>query len=712
MIGTIPCFLSGGAALSLTALIIWQRKQGRVFLALLAMMAITAWVQITNGLSLILESQHLLWRQMSLLGEIFWPVAIYHVACSFTQHMSLVSQQTVVWRFRALLAVGVVISVFLLSFPDMVMTGGVERDSVVFHRPWGRMIWGFILVGLILALAELEHVLRVSRDPLRYQIKFVVIGVGGMSVIALVQASQMLLFSVWQQEYTWMAAIAVLLSVGLVAYGLSRWGTEDLSRKLFVSPQVIYTSLTFLIVGVYLVCVGLVVAVVRQTDWEISSALGMLLLFVAGLILVVVMFSRQVRAELQAFIANNFYRSKYDYRRKWLQLTDSFSACRSLEEILDEFLNILSRTFGAPKVTIWVKFQTDNRYHQVRSLTTGTSHASIPHQHSLIKEFRKKSGPLTFDGQEHSQDENLKSFIADTRAVVCVPLGSVSEHVIGFVTLSEDLHGRQYGRDDLDLLRVMGHHVAMLLTQVKLMDEQRASAEWEAVHKFSAFYLHDLKNLASGLSLVSQNAEMYGHDPEFQAAAMKTIGGTVQRIMSLIGKLSLQVKSPKQEMRGSYEVVDVNSLVSEAIHSLDGTLCQPKFFAGHDLPPVSVIRDEFKHVVLNLLLNAQQALNGDGMIEVRTKCEEPNIALTVKDNGRGIPEEQLRTLFQPFRTTKKKGLGIGLYQCRQIVQDHGGTMCIESEEGKGTCVSIRIPQVEKDCSMAVSAGHNQRTVRL
>ena len=423
MVWTIPCFLSGGAALSLATFIIWRKKTGSVFLALLSMMAITAWVQLANGFSLLFESQYLLWRQLSLLGEIFWPVAMYQVACSFTKQMSLSSQQTLVWRFRALLAVGVILGVFLLSLPDVVMTAGIEQNSVVFQRPWGRMIWGFILVGLILALSELEHILRVSRDPLRYQIKFVVIGVGGMSAIALVQASQMLLFSIWQQEYTWMAAIAVLLSVGLVAYGLSRWGTEDLSPKTFCFSPSHYTSLTFLIVGVYLLCVGLVVAVVRQTDWAISSALGMLLLFVSGLILVVAMFSRQVRAELQAFIANNFYRSKYDYRSKWLQLTDSFSSCRSLEDILDEFLNILSRTFGAPKVTIWMKFQTDNKFHQVRTLTTEMSNASLSHSHPLIVEFVKQLGPITIDLQQIAQNEEMKSFIEDTRAVVLRAVG-------------------------------------------------------------------------------------------------------------------------------------------------------------------------------------------------------------------------------------------------------------------------------------------------
>ncbi|GJL50865.1 XrtA/PEP-CTERM system histidine kinase PrsK [Candidatus Nitrospira salsa] len=693
VVWTIPCFLSGGAALFLAALLILRRNRGRVFLALFSMASVTVWIQLANGFSILFERQFIFWRQLSLVGEILWPVTMYLVALSFTKHLSLPFQQILVWRFRALLAVAVVLGLFVIGFPHLVITPGVEQEAVVFQRPWGRLIWGFILVGLILALSELEHILRVSRDPLRYQIKFVIIGVGGMATIAIVQASQMLLFAVWQQEYMWMAAIAVLLSIGLIVYGLRRWGPEDLSQKLFVSPHVLYTSFTFLIVGVYLVGVGLLVAVVRQTDWTMSSALGMLLLFVAGVALVIGMFSRQAQAELQLFVAKHFYRSKYDYRSQWLELTESFSSCQSVEEILDQFLNILSRTFAAPKVTIWIKFQADNRFHQVRSVTTGPSNASIAITHPLIDELGQQGVPAVLYSTETEPNDQIKGFMEDTRAVVCVPLQSTSEHLIGFVTLSEELHGRTYGRDDLDLLRAMGHHVAMLLTQAKLMDEQRASAEWEAVHKFSAFYLHDLKNLASGLSLVSQNAEMYGHDQEFQASAMRTIGKTVQRMMALVGKLSIQIKAPKHETAALFEVMNVNEIVLEVVETLEGVSCKPQLFPGADLPDVSLIPDEFKHVILNVLMNAQQALHAEGMIEIETKREGQNVLVVVKDNGRGIPESQLRTLFQPFRTTKKKGLGIGLYQCRQIVQDHGGTMRIDSQEGHGTKVSILLPQV-------------------
>ena len=696
MVWTIPCFLSGGAALSIAALIIFKRKRGGVYHGLLFVLCVTAWVQITNGLTVLWEEPFLLWRQVSLIGEIGLPITMCYVAISFKKQMNLSYEQIGLWRFRALLILAVGLGVFIISFPSTVMTVRPDSEIVVFERPWGRVIWGFILIGLVLALSELEHILRASRDPLRYQIKFVVIGLGGITAIAIVQASQMLLFSAWQQEYKWMAAVAVGISIALIAFGLSRWGTESLSQKLYVSPQALYTSLTFLIVGVYLIGVGLLAEVVRQTDWAMSSALGMLLLFVACLLLVITLFSRQARAELQAFIAQHFYRSKYDYRSKWLELTESFSSCQSLDDILDEFLNILSRTFGAPKVTIWMKFQTDHRYHQVRSLTTGPSRASIAPTHHVVADLAQQGGPVVFNLHETEDNEERRTFLEGTRAVVCVPLHSVSEELIGFVTLSEELQGRKYVKDDFDLLRAMGHHVAMLLTQAKLMDEQRASAEWEAVHKFSAFYLHDLKNLASGLSLVSQNAEMYGQDPEFQASAMRTISNTVQRIMTLIGKLSIQTKSPKQAVAPSFEVMDVNTLVSETVETLNGTPCTPKFIPGHNLPQVSLIPEEFKHVVLNLLLNAQQALNGKGTIEIESRQKGKDVLVSITDDGPGIPESQLRTIFQPFRTTKKKGLGIGLYQCRQIVQNHGGTMRIESQEGHGTTVYIMLPQANEE----------------
>jgi signal transduction histidine kinase len=103
-------------------------------------------------------------------------------------------------------------------------------------------------------------------------------------------------------------------------------------------------------------------------------------------------------------------------------------------------------------------------------------------------------------------------------------------------------------------------------------------------------------------------------------------------------------------------------------------------------------------VLVNLLTNAREALTGPGSIELVAEVEEPResgagrLLLRVQDDGRGMSEEFIRTaLFRPFATTKEAGLGIGLAQCRGIVEAHGGTIRATSRPGQGTRFEIELP---------------------
>jgi len=96
-------------------------------------------------------------------------------------------------------------------------------------------------------------------------------------------------------------------------------------------------------------------------------------------------------------------------------------------------------------------------------------------------------------------------------------------------------------------------------------------------------------------------------------------------------------------------------------------------------------------VLLNVILNAQQACGEHGAIEIKTSCGEGAAIITISDNGSGISPSVLRTLFHPFQTTKKEGFGVGLYECKRIVEAHEGAMCIESQVGHGTTVRITLP---------------------
>jgi two-component system sporulation sensor kinase A len=97
----------------------------------------------------------------------------------------------------------------------------------------------------------------------------------------------------------------------------------------------------------------------------------------------------------------------------------------------------------------------------------------------------------------------------------------------------------------------------------------------------------------------------------------------------------------------------------------------------------------------NLLLNAIQSLpKGKGAVEVTvSEVHQGRITAAIKDTGCGIPSEQLKSLFRPFQTTKKQGMGIGLCHTRSIIEVHGGQIRIESEVNAGTTVEVELPAV-------------------
>ena len=132
--------------------------------------------------------------------------------------------------------------------------------------------------------------------------------------------------------------------------------------------------------------------------------------------------------------------------------------------------------------------------------------------------------------------------LADSGAVLCFPIRTQGK-LTAFVAFGKQAHGEAYGTDDCDLLSGIAHHVGALLSHATLSEERQASAELEALHRFSVFCLHDLKNLAARLSLIAQNVGNHGRDPDFQESAMRTVADTAKQITALISKLSL--KSPQ-----------------------------------------------------------------------------------------------------------------------------------------------------------------------
>jgi signal transduction histidine kinase len=137
---------------------------------------------------------------------------------------------------------------------------------------------------------------------------------------------------------------------------------------------------------------------------------------------------------------------------------------------------------------------------------------------------------------------------------------------------------------------------------------------------------------------------------------------------------------------------DFNAAVNEALKCLDTTPTVELQKEFRPLPKVRIDPAQFQNVVVNLALNARDAVNARGKIRVETAHQNGWVVLTVTDSGCGMnPEFMQRSLFRPFQTTKKQGIGIGMFQCKMIVEAHHGKIEVQSELNKGTTFRILLP---------------------
>jgi putative PEP-CTERM system histidine kinase len=254
--------------------------------------------------------------------------------------------------------------------------------------------------------------------------------------------------------------------------------------------------------------------------------------------------------------------------------------------------------------------------------------------------------------------------------------------------MSNRLAKQNLSSQDAELLKTIADQAASALLNRKLSEELLQAKELEAFQTMSAFFVHDLKNLAGGLSLMSRNLPRHLDNPEFRNDALKMLSQTVDKITELCGRMTQWGPNPKDRRVEA----DVNELVSATLNNFNGTLKSSLITKLEAVPKLRIDPEQLQKVLVNLILNADEAMEADGEIQVSTVRKDGTVCICVADNGCGISREFIEhRLFRPFQTSKKNGFGIGLFHCKQIVEAHGGRIEVESEEGKGSTFRVLIP---------------------
>jgi signal transduction histidine kinase len=170
---------------------------------------------------------------------------------------------------------------------------------------------------------------------------------------------------------------------------------------------------------------------------------------------------------------------------------------------------------------------------------------------------------------------------------------------------------------------------------------------------------------------------------------MRTVTDTAKKMTALMSKLSL--KSFQSPISAVPELVELSEIINEVVAPVRSDPAVRLSINNKAVRPIMAVREQIHQVLLNVVLNAKQAVNQDGAISITLSQLDDYLIVTIDDSGPGIPAGMLKNLFRPAQTSRPGGLGIGLYQCKQIVEAHGGTIQVRSEAGKGTQVRIALP---------------------
>ena len=555
----------------------------------------------------------------------------------------------------------------------------------------------FILITFLYAAWRLEPFWRALNAARRWEYKFLV--VGSYLVCGTL---------VWGTTYrlTYLAIVsrhlpllAALLLFGWILMSYAVINHRLLNRKFFVSRKVVYSFVVPSFLVAYLLGFGLISLIMRTFGLELSFVLKWLLVVLGFVVAGLFAFSGKLRRRVHFFISTHFYINKYEYRDEWLAFSQHLQGALTEANVVKALRQVLAESLYTTKIFIWLG-DSSGDYKVVSppgNPDTRSYNNAIASNDPLVKYIKTHSH---FHLNEKEPDaawqkvmKNKEAFLNSLNLILIAPI-SVGNQLAGLIGLGPEFTGGQYGHDDFDLLIALGSQTASALLAVRMAEELAHAREQQAWNRLSAFVLHDIKNAATMLSLLRENAPEHIHEPEFQQDLLEAVDDALRRM----GRVEQRLRTLKDEITPEWQDFELGPFLQECGRRLAVKLTSIEIkIENADGLRVSSDPELLVAILQNLLLNAFEAGGAGTVVLIRIAKDDASRQAIVEiiDNGPGIDQELLPGgLFEPFQTTKAEGSGIGLWQVKRVAACLGGSVSAENRLEGGARFVIKLPLTE------------------
>lgn len=456
----------------------------------------------------------------------------------------------------------------------------------------------------------------------------------------------------------------------------------------------------------------LLVATEQAFFGSVSHAFSILMFVLFALVMFM---TYRLKPEAQAAIARTLFRQRFDMYQTLSQFSTSLVTRLDLKSLTEEIVRRLAEVMSITTASLYLLDQEKDLYLLAASHRLNVDPAKaprlmtgdwLPHylastQTILVREeLEQVHGP--------KQMQPILEALRLLGSEVCIPLVN-KDRLIGFCILGPRAGNQMYSEADLDLMTALGQNAAIALDNARLYEElklsqnlMRRTDRLRSLETIAGGFAHEIRNPLTSIKTFIQLVPERKNDPEFIGPFTQVVAEDLHRIERLIQ----EILDYARYMEPQLSEEDLNEIVASCLYFVEvkaesQSIAIEKDLA-RDLPRVRLDRQQIKQVLLNLFLNAMEAMDHrGGQLSVRTHrvikpAGDKWVQVEVTDTGAGISAADLEHIFDPFYTTKhesaeREGTGLGLTIVHQIVHEHGGTIEVQSTVGQGTTFFVNLP---------------------
>lgn len=396
------------------------------------------------------------------------------------------------------------------------------------------------------------------------------------------------------------------------------------------------------------------------------------------------------------------------YQRTLQMAARGMTQVRNVTKLSTLITRVVSRSVGLTHASLFLWDKIHQRYglqtsHGPKRLAA-QSRYGLELSHPLIRWLQANKRALGEEELSFHPEALVSQELSTLGAGLVVP-GFIQEDLVGFLVLGPKRSGEGYSSDDLHAFSTLAHEAAIAIENalsyeelLRVNEQLKAASErlllqerLAAAGQFAVGMAHEVKNPLSAIKTFAQYLPEKYQDPVFRQKFFRIVQEEIDRINTIVQELSDFAKPAPLDLHP----IHLPELLEDTISLLSNQCLKQgvevrKAFSGNGTV-LQADGQQLKQVVLNLILNSLEAMPDGGCLDVSTSMDGAYMKLSIRDTGSGISSEQQKEIWDPFFTTKERGMGLGLAIVRGVVERHGGQIAITSRSGHGTTAEVLLP---------------------